>query len=83
MMNRVEINEEMTAQVNGGTFTPNKFYESQYNACGIEVRTHFIDPDEFVLPDGRITNADEANKCHCRIFPTTITAVQEDSFLFR
>lgn len=61
MMNKNELNDEMLEQVNGGTFTPNRFAPVIYQTVGVNVTTHFFERDEFVLEDGTKITQDEAD----------------------
>lgn len=57
------MNDEMMMQVNGGSFFPNTYSDARFRSVGVvEIRTHFWDPDEFVMEDGRIIHMREANE---------------------
>ena len=48
MMNRVEMNEEMMEQVNGGYYLPNSFDDSIYHSVGLNVIHNVWSKDEFI-----------------------------------
>ena len=46
-MNIAELDQKDLEKADGGTFTLNYYWRSEYEDAGIKVVTHFIDKDEF------------------------------------
>jgi len=61
MKNTTRLTGRDLENVMGGTINPNMFDESDYNRYGIRTKYHWIECDEFWLPDGTKTNEAGAN----------------------
>jgi len=57
-MNNVELNNKELEMVNGGFKIGDRYSEEEYAAHGVTHRSYWFSKDEYVLPNGTVTDHD-------------------------